>query len=89
MVYQRYIIITLCTLLFSGCQSTLYSRVGIGIMAQNGAPEVMLQDPLASFAVGIRNRDGYYMEFDHTSSIPQEEKGLGLSKWEIGKEFEF
>ena len=54
--------------------------VGVDIYPQTEQmPEVNLQSPLGKYALGFEAQNNWSVEFEHISSIPQQEEGRSIN----------
>jgi len=72
----------LLAFLSSPVQADVYFELGVGTIIstqEEMLPEIDLQGPLGKFVFGIEAKNGWSVEYEHISSIPDDEEGKGLN----------
>lgn len=61
-------------------QAGWYFELAVGVHHNRAAqPEIDLPGPLGKIVFGVEAQNGWAVEFEHVSSIPEDESGLGLN----------
>ena len=77
---MKKIILIACIFLTPQVNAGWFFELGIGLTKNEWSrPEVDLQSPLGRAVIGVEAEHGWRMQFEHTSSIPQDETGNGLN----------